>query len=260
MGAAFFVREHQPTSFQFPKVASTEWKFMFMRMRGNPDWRVICVPRSPKKNKIKTLQDCPLQIATSTMTSPPEWTKAAVFREPKERVLPAFLDKAVNAERLCLKVCCENLPDENLTKQRVDNRKKVDCFLHFVTEHPKKCHDTQWEPQVVKIDSKWWPCADVIGHQSNLLVDSQRALKMLCSKNRDEGEEERQQSSAWDRRGTAGWGAPGHGCENRTHAFLEEKAVLRTNMMPEVIFWNGMLPNLRKLLKRSGQQNGSKKR
>jgi hypothetical protein len=63
----------------------------------------------------------------------------------------------------------------------------------------------------------------VIGHQNNLLEDLRRVLKMLHSKNRHEGEGHHQ-LSAWDRRGMTGWGVPGDGCENRTHAFLEENA------------------------------------
>jgi hypothetical protein len=186
-------------------------------MNGNPDW---CVIRNPhKNNKIKTLHDYPPEIATAMMTSP-EWTKAAIVREPKERVLSAFLDKAVNTNYY-VKNCCKRLPDENLKKQCIDDRKKFDSFLHFVTEYPRKCFDIHWEPQTAQIDSKWWPYIDVIGYQNNLLEDSRRILKMLHSKNRNEGEGHHQ-LSAWDRYGMTGWGVHGDGCENRTHAFLEE--------------------------------------
>jgi hypothetical protein len=193
---------------------------MFMRMNGNPDWCVIRDPHAPEKNKVKTLTDYPPEIATALMTSP-AWTKAAILREPKERVLSAFLDKAGNEDTRYVGRCCKKLPDKNLEKQCVDNRKKFGSFLHFVTEYPKQCFDVHWEPQVAKIDSKWWPYIDVIGYQNNLHEDSKRILKMLYSKNCDEGEGHHQ-LSAWDRYGITGWGAPGDGCENRTHAFLEE--------------------------------------
>jgi hypothetical protein len=139
-------------------------------------------------------------------------------------VLSAFLDKAVSNKTVTtnhyVKSCCKKLPDENLKRQCIDNRKKFDSFLHFVTEYPRQCFDRHWEPQITKIDSKWWPYIDVIGYQNNLLEDSRHILKMLYSKNREEGEGHH--SSAWDRYGMTGWGAPGDGCENRTHAFLEE--------------------------------------
>jgi hypothetical protein len=191
-------------------------------MNGNPDWCSRGNIHAPERNKIMTLTDYPPEIATAMMTSP-EWTKAAIFREPKERVLSAFLDKAASnktvANNFYVAHCCKRLPDENLKKQCIDNRKKFDSFLHFVTEYPKECFNAHWEAQISKIDSKWWPYIDVIGYQNHLLEDSRRILKMLYS-NRDDGEGH--QSSAWDRYGMTGWGAPGHGCENRTKAFFEE--------------------------------------
>jgi hypothetical protein len=232
---AFVIPQYKLIFFTFPKVACSEWKQMFMRMNGNPNWCVSLDPHDPELNKLETLEDYDPEIATAMMTSP-EWTKAAIFREPKERVLSAFLDKAVNTKyyvkHCCKKLpeennyyvkhCCKKLPDEDLKKQCIDNRKKFDSFLHFVTEYPNQCFDMHWEPQIAKIDSKWWPYIDVIGYQNNLFEDSRRILKMLYSKNnRDEGEGY-YQSSAWDRYGTTGWGVPGDGCENRTHSFLEE--------------------------------------
>jgi hypothetical protein len=217
--SGYVVPEYKLIFFTFPKVACTEWKRMFMRMNGNPDWCSRGNTHSPKKNKIKTLKDYPPEIATAMMTSP-EWTKAAILREPKERVLSAFLDKAVNNNYYVTK-CCKKLPDENMKKQCIDNGKKFDYFLHFVTEYPKQCFDVHWEPQIAKIDSKWWPYIDVIGYQNNLLEDSRRILKMLYSENREEGEGHHH-SSAWDRYGLTGWGAPGDGCEDRPHTFLEE--------------------------------------
>jgi hypothetical protein len=217
----YVVPEYKLIFFTFPKVASTEWKRMFMRMNGNPDWCTRGNSHAEEFNKITTLQDYAPEIATAMMTSP-EWTKAAIFREPKERVLSAFLDKVVyDKTDVYVRDCCKKLPDENLKKQCIDNRKKFDSFLHFVTEYPKECFNVHWEPQIAKIDSKWWPYIDVIGYQNNLLEDSRRILKMLYPKNRDEGEGHLQ-LSAWDRYGMTGWGVPGKGCENRPHAFLEE--------------------------------------
>jgi hypothetical protein len=188
-------------------------------MNGNPDWCVSRDPHDPKKNKIKTLREYAPEIATLMMTSP-KWTKAAILREPKERVLSAFLDKAVNEADFYITHCCQKLPEENLKKQCINNAKKFDSFLHFVTEY-KECFNEHWEAQIAKIDSKWWPYIDVIGYQNNLFEDSRRILKMLYS-NRDDGEGHHN-SSAWDRYGMTGWGAPGqHGCENRTQAFFKE--------------------------------------
>ena len=214
--SAFVIPEYKLVFFTFPKVACSEWKRMFMRMNGNPSWCLIrgFNAHDPKLNMIKMLQDYDPEVATAMMTSP-AWTKAAILREPKERVLSAFLDKAFK-EGYYIKHCCENLPNDKLKKQCIDNEKKFDSFIHFVTEYPVECFDVHWEPQLEKIDSKWWPYIDVIGYQSNLLHDSQHILKTLYS-NRDEVEGR----SAWDRYGVTGWGMSNE-CENRTHSFLEE--------------------------------------
>jgi hypothetical protein len=238
----FVIPEYKLIFFTFPKVACSEWKLMFMRMNGNPDWCVSRDPHDLKKNKIKTLQDYAPEMATAMMTSP-EWTKAAILREPKERVLSAFLDKAVNGN-FYVKDCCKHLPNENLKMQCIRNAKKFDSFLHFVTEY-KECFNDHWEPQIPRIDSKWWPYVDVIGYQNNLFEDSRRLLKMLHSK-RDDGEGHHQ-SSAWDRYGTTGWGVPGDGCENRTHAFLEENnSVHKRDAGSHLLEW--YTPELEKLV------------
>ena len=57
----------------------------------------------------------------------------------------------------------------------------------------------------------------MIGHQSNLLHDSQIFLKMFDSK-RDEVKGR----SAWDRYGVTGWGVSDTGCGHGTYSFFEE--------------------------------------
>ena len=217
----FVIPEYKLIFFTFPKVACSEWKRMLMRMNGNPGWCSLTNPHDPKKHKMKTLLDHAPDVAAAMMTSP-TWTKVAIFREPKERILSAFLDKAVRHPTYYVKRCCQNLPDKNLEKQCIDNKLKFDSFLHFVTKCPKECYDAHWEAQVAKIDFKWWPYIDVIGYQNNLVMDSQRILKMLHS-DRDQVKGR----SAWDRYGSTGWGAPGEECGNRTHSFME------TNQSPD---------------------------
>lgn len=213
---AFVIPEYKLIFFTFPKVACSEWKRMFMRMNGNPNW---CKTRGfnahdPKLNEIKLLREYEPEIATAMMTSS-KWKRAAIVREPKERVLSAFLDKAVK-EDYYVKKCCENLPSEKLVGECKENEKDFESFLKFVTDYPKECFDVHWEPQILKIDAKWWPYIDWIGHQDNLLHDSKDILKQLKS-NRDEDEGR----SAWDRYGVSGWGSE-EGCEDRPNSFLQE--------------------------------------
>ena len=213
---AFVIPEYKLIFFTFPKVACSEWKRLFMRIDGNPKW---CLTRGinvhgRKVNKLSVLGDYDTEVATAMMTSP-AWTKAAIVREPKERVLSSFLDKAVKEPHHFINRCCENLPEGD-KETCIQNSKDFKNFLYFVTKYPKECFDIHWEPQVAKIDAKWWPYLDFIGYQNNLLNDSRALLQMLTS-TRDTVPGR----TLYDRYGSSGWGSE-EGCESRPHAFLEE--------------------------------------
>jgi hypothetical protein len=186
---------------------------MFMRMRGNNKWckNKGIKEHDPDVNKIPYLSQFPTEAATQMMISP-EWTKAVFVREPKERVLSAFLDKAVNQKWYFKTNCCEQLEDPQVVTDCVNNSQSFSSFLHYVT---KFCiYDVHWEQQSSKIDSKWWPYFNFIGYQQNVQQDAHRLLSLLRS-NVDG-------RSAWERVGSSGWGNDNEACENRTSAFLEE--------------------------------------
>mmetsp|Transcript_19613 Transcript_19613/g.24733 ORF Transcript_19613/g.24733 Transcript_19613/m.24733 type:complete len:341 (-) Transcript_19613:211-1233(-) len=215
----FVIPEYKLIFFTFPKVACSEWKRMFMRINGNQNWCKIrgFDAHDPKNNKILTLSDYPTEIATAMMTSP-KWTRAAIVREPKERVLSAFLDKAVK-EHYYVKHCCEKIPDEDDKKTCIDNEKDFKSFITFVNKYPKECFDVHWEAQVAKIDSKWWSYIDFVGHQDNLVEDAKTLLKFLTSTKDDVPGR-----SAWERYGAKGWGNDNELCEKRPNAFLVENS------------------------------------
>lgn len=215
---AFVIPEYKLIFFTFPKVASSEWKRMFMRMNNNPLW---CVRggnlHDPNLNQISTLHDFDPEIASAIMTSP-SWTRAAIFREPKERVLSAFLDKAIDNDYYS-QHCCRKLPNVALREQCVDQQEDFASFLHFITEFPQECFDTHWQPQLGKIEEKWWPYIDMIGYQKNITHYSKHILLNITS-SREGGEG----MSAWERYGASGWGRNGNSknkCENRTESFME---------------------------------------
>ncbi len=217
--SAFVIPEYKLIFFTFPKVGCSEWKRMFMRMNGNPNWCKIknFNVHGRLKNKIKTLSDYEPEVATMMMTSP-DWVRAAIFREPKERVLSAFLDKAFNTDHY-ERNCCKNLPTDDLQQQCIINQENFESFVFFVTEYPKECFNIHWEPQVAKIDPKWWPFIDIIGYQHNLQNDAKHILSTLHSSRVEDG------LSAWDKYGVTGWGKSGEECDDiRTHSFLEENS------------------------------------
>ena len=215
----FVIPEYKLIFITFPKVACSEWKRMFMRINGNPNWCKIrhFDAHNPKNNKISILSDYSTEIATAMMTSP-SWTRAAFVREPKERVLSAFLDKSVKEDYFARK-CCDKIPNEEDKVSCRQNKKSFKSFLHFVTEYPEQCFDVHWEAQVAKIDEKWWPYIDFIGQQSNLLEDSKKLLKSLKS-----AKDSVPHRSVWERYGVSGWGNDNELCEKRPNSFLVENS------------------------------------
>ena len=75
-----------------PKVASSEWKKLFLRLIGDPDWR-----SEPwwKHRNLTTLYKLGIKRSREILGDS-SWTKAVVFREPAARLLSCFLDKFVN--------------------------------------------------------------------------------------------------------------------------------------------------------------------
>lgn len=214
---SFVIPEYKLIFFTFPKVACSEWKRMFMRMDGVPEWCIVrgINAHDPKVNKIKSLKDYPTEIATAMMTSP-SWTKAAFVREPKERVLSAFLDKSVKEDYFEQK-CCHKIGDSKMKQKCIDGQLDFKSFLFFVSTYPKLCFDVHWEAQVDKIDDKWWPFINFMGYQSNLVDDAKKLLETITS-TRDP-----MKRSAWTRYGMNGWGSSNCGA-NRTNGFLEENS------------------------------------
>ena len=190
-----------------------------MRMEGNPNWCKIrnFNAHDPANNKLKDLSSYEPEVLTEMMTSK-EWTRAAIFREPKERILSAFLDKAVK-EDYYVRKCCKRIPNKDDAKQCETNEEDFESFLHFVTKYPKYCFDVHWQGQMDKLDEKLWPYINFIGYQHNLVEDAKTLLQSLTS-TRDPVAGR----TAWERYGVSGWGNDNELCEKRPHSFLEENS------------------------------------
>ena len=151
--------EYNLIFFTIPKVASTEFKLLFHRMMGLPydlpaNGQVHTI-QNPKENMLKTLDDYPLWKAQEMMNSP-EWTKAVFLREPKERVLSAFLNKFVNDSSYFRNKCCRgNMLVEKHDRDKCESMINTKNFSYFLNR-TQDCSDPHWEPQVYAIDDKWW--------------------------------------------------------------------------------------------------------
>lgn len=182
------IESHKLIFFTIPKVGCTVWKQLFRRMMGYEDWTsqdgTKLIPHNPEENGLKYLYDYSTERASEMMTSP-EWTRAIMVRDPKERFLSSFLDKSVsNDHHHIISRCCKD-------GSCVDAAQTVSGFLELC----KVCDDEHWRPQHSRMESKYWPYVDMVGHVENAAVDARMLLERI---------------GAWDEYGSTGWGTYGN--------------------------------------------------
>lgn len=103
------VEEYKLIFFTVPKTGCTVFKQLFRRMMGYQDWpndRQPDMPHNPQVNGLKYLAQFPMRTVKHMLTSP-DWTRAIFVRDPKERVLSSYLDKALHENGTHVKrKCC----------------------------------------------------------------------------------------------------------------------------------------------------------
>lgn len=186
--APIVVESHKLIFFTIPKVGCTVWKQLFRRMNGANDWlsqdEEKQLPHNPSTNGLKYLYHYSLQEASKMMTSS-EWTRAIMVRDPKERFLSSFLDKAVsNNHQHIINRCC---PDDQSCVSAADT---LEGFLELCG----RCDDEHWRPQHDRMESKYWPYVDEVCHVETAAEDARRLLERI---------------GAWEEYGASGWGEDG---------------------------------------------------
>ena len=89
------------------------------------------------------------------MMTSPEWTRAIFVRDPKQRFLSAFLDKAIGNDGWhVLKACCESAL---ACKASDEPRRKV------VNDLLEECHEDRWDSRRNVLAPHWnldVPCCE----------------------------------------------------------------------------------------------------
>lgn len=190
-GAGIVVEEFKLVFFTQGKVACTVFKQLFRRMMHHENWKVDSahIPHNPQKNGLKYLYHYSVADALTILTHP-NWTRAIFVRDPKERTLSAFLDKAARKNGKYVKRHCCNL--KNATCGEEANASFLG-FLKVIGE--RCCCDPHWKEQSRRIDRPFMPFINFVGHFDRIQVDTKRLLKNLHSK-----------SDPWTEFGASGWG------------------------------------------------------
>jgi Sulfotransferase family len=160
------------------------WSKLFRRMMGYSDWNVEelkkMLPWNPATNGLRYLYDYSPKRATEFMTDP-NWTRAIFVREPKSRFLSAYLDKGFHPTYM-RDMCCR------YSRDCVDlARTSLEGFLQVVYN----CSDSHWRPQNQRMQAKYWPYINFVGHMESVTDDAKRLLKQI---------------GAWEHYGQNGWG------------------------------------------------------
>ena len=145
-------------------------------------FRTSRILRFPQElNRLKRLSDVLLEHTLEILMSP-EWTRAIFVREPKDQVLLAFLDKVIKQPGYFPGSCC---PKRNGCVYLVGH--SFESFVWALTQ----CHDIHWNPQVWRMESRYWPYINFVGKMTNVEEDARKLLQKI---------------RAWEEYGKTGWG------------------------------------------------------
>lgn len=190
-GAPIVVQEYKLLFFTVAKVGCTVWKQLFRRMAGYDNWKGWNMKsHDPKINGLHYLYDFTLQDANDMLTSK-EWTKAIFVREPKARIVSAYLDKGKRKEGLYVaRHCCGG--DLKCGRRASESFAQ---FINVVLSNTSLCKtDPHWIRMTDRIDPKFIPYINFVGRFETLAVDAKRLLQRI---------------GAWDDYGATGWGVNG---------------------------------------------------
>ena len=149
-------------------------------MRGVKDWdnqdTEKGLPHNPSLNNLQYLWDFDIETANEMMTSP-EWTRAIFIREPKERFLSAFLDKAVaNYGLYATFHCC---PDAmNCKRDHYNNNTSLKNVL------VQNCQEEAWDSRKNRLSSIWFedrPCCTLFKQCNEQLTSFEGFLETIES-------------------------------------------------------------------------------
>ena len=182
------LEEYKLLWFLNPKVASTSTKFLLARMLNQT---VDPLTTKEETLQFKKLRDYPSWKAKYILGSP-AWTRVMIFREPKERLLSAYLgkeqryhDKEERVSKSYLKInCCRH---ERIRKEFDNCWSRKFTFKEFI-DITNKCSDMHWTRQYDIVED--FKFVNFLISFQNLADGTKRLLEKL---------------GVWERYGATGW-------------------------------------------------------
>ncbi|VEU41849.1 unnamed protein product [Pseudo-nitzschia multistriata] len=205
------IESHKLLFFTVPKNACSEFKVLFRRMMGFKDWKsagsLSDKTHSPDINGLRYLGSYPRTKQEEFMTSS-DWTRAIFVRDPMERLLSAYIDKAIKVHKSYFggipggyikNHCCGILHHETPEKRKIKNKSlekdKPKClsllpfekpvteellsFEDFVEYFMAQCRDPHWKAQSKRMTESSWKLINFVGYFDNLQEDAHRLLHRI---------------------------------------------------------------------------------
>ena len=205
------IESHKLLFFTVPKNSCSEFKMLFRRMMGFKDWKTVGSMEdrlhNPATNGLKYLGSYPKEQQAEFMTSP-EWTRAIFLRDPRERVLSAYMDKGLTKYKQYKFVaggyvkshCCGMKvglkTEKDLSKERARiERSNPHClpifpfeesntpenfpFEDFVRNFMRQCPDAHWALQSKRMTESSWKMINFVGHLRTFQQDGHALLNRI---------------------------------------------------------------------------------
>ena len=185
-----------------PKNAGSSSKELLYKM-SHPE-RKNSSPTYKELSDLKRKSRFPREMQNHFETSA-DWTRTAILRDPKERLLSAYLDKVHSSSpskgNYFKSNCCPMImKNKSMTAEECYKQESKISFTTFVNAI-KTCANIHWYPQRALIDD--WDMIDFPINFNNLANDAEHMMKHVID-------------DAWNKFGKTGWG------ENGTKAIFEE--------------------------------------
>mmetsp|Transcript_6113 Transcript_6113/g.17109 ORF Transcript_6113/g.17109 Transcript_6113/m.17109 type:complete len:363 (+) Transcript_6113:75-1163(+) len=189
----FVLERHRLVFFTVPKAACTVFKQLFRRMQGHTNWHKQNndLPHKQQFNGLRLLRDYPLDVASEMLTNN-TWTRAIFLRDPRERLLSAYLDKG-KKPNLINKWCCPETNDCGGVSAK--------SFKGFLTEVIPRCLNDHWALQSRRMEPKFYYSLNFIGYIETAAEDTRQLLVEMGQRNGNGNGE-----ALWDTYCSSGWG------------------------------------------------------
>lgn len=214
--SAIVIQKYKLIFFTIPKAGCSTFRMLARRMEGFDDYhqstanytkktflgiKPVNVLHNRTASGLKYMYDYSKEEQMKFLTND-EWVKAVFIRDPKTRLVSAWLDKAVK-KSIAARRCC---PIETW-KECADYAQS--SFLNFINL-ARQCKNIHWIPQTEYIGAENLPYINFVGRLENIEEDARKLLIRI---------------GAWETCGKDGWGQ----YENTSFAHGDMKSQHSTN-------------------------------